>query len=256
MRLPATLTLFAALFTLLGTEASAKSPRDYLDDLGDYALAPLHWDKDDWSRAGAAAAAVAVAYTADERVRDHFVAGGAPAGTDPHAWRDAGPLLALTAGTYALGRLRGDAEHARLGLDMAEAAAFGLLSSTALKTVAGRERPNDTASRSDWRDGGDSFPSGHVTAAFAVAQVFADGMPREQWGWRLLAYGLAGATAYGRLDGNVHWFSDTVAGAALGLATGRFISRRGEAAAAAPRVSLDVAPLAGGAMLSFRVRTD
>jgi membrane-associated phospholipid phosphatase len=249
--------ILLAVTLLLPGNAAAKSPHDYLDDLGDYALAPLRWDSADWSRAGVAAGGIALAYAADDDVRRHFTAGGARAGRDPHAWRDAAPLLALTAGTYALGRLRHDDAGTRLGLDMAEAGVFGLLSANALKFVAGRARPNESDRRSDWREGGDSFPSGHVTAAFAVAQVFADGMPREQWGWRVLAYGLAGATAYARLDGNVHWLSDTVAGAAIGLATGRFISRRGEAAdATAPRVAVSVAPLGGGAMLSFQLRTD
>jgi membrane-associated phospholipid phosphatase len=81
-------------------------------------------------------------------------------------------------------------------------------------------------------------------------------MPREAWGWRALAYGLAGATAYARLDGNVHWLSDTVAGAALGMATGRFVSGRHDGDARPQRVTMMVAPLDHGAMLNFSVRTD
>jgi membrane-associated phospholipid phosphatase len=245
--------LFAS-FILLSTTAAAKSSRDYLDDLGNFALAPLHWDAGDWVRAGESVTAIAAAYSVDGRVRDHFVSGGVPAGRDPHEWRDAAPLLALTAGTYAFGRLRHDDGTASLGVDMAEATVLGVLGSTVLKVAAGRVRPNETSTRSAWRDGGDSFPSGHVTAAFAVAEVFADGMPTEQWGWRVLAYGLAGATAYARLDSNVHWLSDTVAGAALGIATGRFVSAR--SGTTEPRVSMSLAPLDHGAMLSFRVRTD
>jgi len=241
---------------LVSGVASAKSPYDYLDDLGDYALAPLHWEAADWAWAGGAVATVAAAYSVDGRVREHFLDGGVPAGSDPHAWRDAAPLLALTAGTFAVGRLRHDDPTARIGLDMAEATALGLLSSSVLKFAAGRDRPNETASRSGWREGGDSFPSGHVTAAFAAAEVFADRMPREQWGWRALAYGLAGATAYARLDSNVHWLSDTVAGAALGIATGRFVSGRSHDGGVEPRVSMSVAPLDHGALLTFHVRTD
>lgn len=249
--------LALSLACLLAAQpAAARSAGDYLGDVRDYALAPLHWDADDWSRAGIAAAAVAAAYSVDGRVREHFVAGGVPAGRDPHSLRDAAPLLALTAGTYAIGKLRHDDGTASIGVDMAEATALGLLSSTVLKAATGRDRPNETVSRSAWGEGGDSFPSGHATAAFAAAQVFVDRMPREAWGWRVLAYGLAGATVYARLDGNVHWFSDTVAGAALGMATGRFVSGRRGHDSRPSRVTMAVAPLEHGAMLNFAVRTD
>lgn len=250
----AALSLVAAGALSAGV-AQARSPGDYVQDLRDYVTSPLHWDAQDWIHVGESAALVVAAYSVDGRVREHFRGGGVPAGRDPHSLRDAAPLLALTAGTFVVGTLRHDAGTANTGIDMAEATALGLLSATALKVVAGRERPNETSSRSQWGKSGDSFPSAHSTAAFAAAQVFADRMPREQWGWRVLAYGLAGATVYARLDGNVHWLSDTVAGAALGIATGRFVSRRGEAGNPS-RVSMAVAPLEGGAMLNFQVRTD
>lgn len=258
MRMPSLpkslLPLLACL--VAANPAAARPAGELVGDLRDYALAPLHWDAADWSRAGIAAAAVAAAYSVDGRVREHFVDGGVPAGRDPHSLRDAAPLLALTAGTYAIGKLRHDDATASIGFDMAEATALGLLSSTVLKAATRRDRPNESSSRSGWGEGGDSFPSGHTTAAFAAAQVFADRMPREAWGWRALAYGLAGATAYARLDGNVHWLSDTVAGAALGMATGRFVSGRHDGDARPQRVTMMVAPLDHGAMLNFSVRTD
>ncbi len=42
----------------------------------------------------------------------------------------------------------------------------------------------------------------------------------------MLGYGVAGATAYVRLHGNVHWLSDVVAGSAIGLYTGAFVTNR------------------------------
>jgi len=79
-------------------------------------------------------------------------------------------------------------------------------------------------------------------------------MPRDQWGWRVLAYSLAGATAYGRLDSNAHWLSDTVAGAALGISTGRFVSNRDPERKS--RLSMYVAPWHGGARVQFVVDTN
>ncbi len=132
---------------------------------------------------------------------------------------------------------------------MGEAVLLGTLSSQAFKLLAGRERPYEATSPGRFRHGGSSFPSGHTTAAFAAAQVLADELPRDQWGWRILAYGLASATAYARMDSNAHWLSDTVAGAALGIATGRFVSSRSPDENS--RISVGVAPAYRGAVVTF-----
>ncbi len=247
------LVVAAALVALaaVSAPATARSAGDYAADLKDYVVAPLHWDGHEWRWAGGAALSVAAAYSLDNSVRDHFAAGGVPAGEDPHSARDAAPLALLTVGSFAIGVLRHDKRLTNTGLDMGEAVVLGTLSSFAFKKLAGRERPNETSSRGSFGSGGDGFPSGHTTAAFAAAQVFADRMPRDQWGWSALAYGLAGATAYARLDSNVHWVSDTVAGAALGIATGRFVSGRGGPGHS--RVQFWVAPLHHGALLTFAI---
>jgi membrane-associated phospholipid phosphatase len=248
----ATRPLACALLALgFGSQVSARSVGDYAGDVRDYAVAPLHWDAKDWQWFGVTVAGVAAAYSVDDRVRGHFAPPTLRRGGDPHEFRDAAPLAALTAGTLAFGLLRRDAALTGTGADMVEAVGLGAMSSFVLKAAAGRERPDETTSRSRWGEGGSSFPSMHVTAAFAAARVFADEMPREQWGWRAMAYTLAGATAYARIDSNKHWLSDTVASASLGLATGKFVSGRG--AAGHDRLSWMVAPLSHGAMLAFSV---
>jgi undecaprenyl-diphosphatase len=58
-----------------------------------------------------------------------------------------------------------------------------------------------------------SFPSDHATLAFAVAGgLFAVG---PGWGWPTLAF--AAVVAFSRVFVGVHWPSDVVAGALLGL---------------------------------------
>jgi membrane-associated phospholipid phosphatase len=63
---------------------------------------------------------------------------------------------------------------------------------------------------------------------------------------------MAGATAYVRLRDNVHWLSDTVAGAAIGISTAQFtMNRRNERA---HHWELSVEPMdRGGTMVSFRL---
>jgi hypothetical protein len=68
----------------------------------------------------------------------------------------------------------------------------------------------------------DSFPSGHVTAAFAVATAESAFHPRQAPLW------YAGATLIGwsRLRLNRHYTQDVIAGAALGYLTSRFTLSR------------------------------
>lgn len=245
--------LFAtAALVVSSASANAKSAAEYVTDARDYALAPLHWDAGDWRWAGGAALSIAAAYSLDAQVRDHFVGNAAPTHADSHGVRDATPLALLTAGALAVGVLGHHERVTNTGLDMAEAVVLATVSSYALKTLTGRKRPNESLSHDRW-GGGDAFPSGHTAAAFAAAKVFSDRLDRDQWAWRALGYGLAGASAYARLDSNVHWLSDVVAGAALGIATGRFVARRDKDDQS--RVAFYVAPLDHGAMLGFSVNT-
>jgi undecaprenyl-diphosphatase len=58
-----------------------------------------------------------------------------------------------------------------------------------------------------------SFPSDHATLAFAVAAgLFAVG---ADWGWPMLIFGVA--VAFARVFVGVHWPSDVVGGAILGV---------------------------------------
>jgi membrane-associated phospholipid phosphatase len=59
------------------------------------------------------------------------------------------------------------------------------------------------------------FPSGHAALAFATAAAVAMLWPRSQWRW--VAYAIAAVAASERVLENAHWFSDALAGAALGV---------------------------------------
>jgi membrane-associated phospholipid phosphatase len=73
-----------------------------------------------------------------------------------------------------------------------------------------RERPN----KSNFL----AFPSGHTSTAFVAAELL-----HQEYGhlspWISAAgYGTAAFTGYLRLQNNVHWLGDVVAGAAIGMA--------------------------------------
>lgn len=205
-------------------------------------------------RFGAALGAVAFAYQYDEEVRDHFETATVPPGETPdtHDSRDAAPAALALGGTWVAAVLLDDDDGRREAGSMLEAAALSGAAAYALKEIAGRERPYTTADHTSFDEGGDSFPSLHTTAAFAIGTVLAEsGNDRQRWLRRVLGYGLAAHTAYARLDHDAHWLSDTVAGAALGIATARFVMKRRESAPALAR--FDVRPSADGVELAYTV---
>ncbi|HKU14375.1 MAG TPA: phosphatase PAP2 family protein [Steroidobacteraceae bacterium] len=161
----------------------------------------------------------------------------------------------MVVGTWAAATLWDDRAGFEEGRVMLEAGGLAALSTTLIKYAAGRSRPNETNAVDDWRNSGDSFLSMHVSTAFAVGTVLAEsGGDDYRWLRRGIGYGLATATAYARLDSNAHWLSDTVAGAALGIATAQFALGRRHGLD--PRSAVTVVPVDGGAMLTYSLQLE
>lgn len=252
------LGLSAGSATAQAQNGSPHDPGDHSYGLGAdikaYVTAPLYWNSHRWLQFGGSLLAITAAYQLDDDVRDHFVAGDSGLDVrDTHDLEDAVPAVVALAGTWAFATLTDSDDGRRETKEMVEAAVFGSAASFVFKQVAGRQRPYETVDHGDWTDGGDAFPSMHATAAFAIGTVLAEsGDDDYRWMRRTLGYGLAAGTAYQRLNHNVHWLSDTVAGAALGIATAHFVMNRHEPAG--ERAELAVVPLDGGLMLTYTAR--
>jgi membrane-associated phospholipid phosphatase len=140
----------------------------------------------------------------------------------------------MIAGTtmYLTGLATEDRRLEDLGLHSVESIVLSYVITGAVKTVAGRARPfmsKDNARNfklfrglrdDDYR----SFPSGHATAAFALASVVSaetsHWWPETRWIIGPAMYGAATLTAVSRIYNNQHWASDVLAGAAVGTLTG------------------------------------
>ena len=106
----------------------------------------------------------------------------------------------------------------------------GLMSSL-VKGLTGRQRPNayyppgvqpeNSIFKGPSVDAlGSSFPSGHTTAAFSAATVFAQEY-KDQTLIPVIAYTAATLVGLSRVSQNAHWATDVFAGAALGYVTGK-----------------------------------
>jgi membrane-associated phospholipid phosphatase len=173
--------------------------------------------------AGGTAAALAV-HPLDDNVHQHFLeTGGGNAGF----WK-AGEIIGETptilgaAGvTYLFGRGKHSQRATHLGMDEIEATliAEGLVNG--IKVIGRRKRPLQSDGT---RASGFAFPSGHSTLTFAAATVL-----QQHLGYKaaIPTYAVAAYVAASRLHDNVHWTSDVVFGAALGVAIGRTVTWHG-----------------------------
>ena len=136
-------------------------------------------------------------------------------------------------GTLALGVVTKNRDIQRAGGRMMAAVLFSGLASEGVKRLVGRSRPNERVGAFEFhpftslKDSAgsttrSSFPSGHTTAAFAIATSLSDDIHEPLVSVAL--YTFAVGTAYSRVNDNRHWLSDTALGAALGIATAKFVN--------------------------------
>lgn len=247
--------VFSAVISPVATAAEQFDVRTVLEDAKLYVTAPVRWDEKDWLNFGGTLLVIGASHALDGTVRDHFAKGSKAIlnGEDPNSLREAIPAALIVAGTFAYATFADDSEGRVETYTMLEAAGFSAFTTEVLKFGAGRERPNQTTNINAWGVGGSSFPSLHVSAAFAIGTVLAEsGNDEYRWIRRVLGYGIATATMYARLHDNVHWLSDTVAGAAVGISTAHFTMHRREQRDDVGKWLISPTEH-GGAMLSYTV---
>lgn len=198
-------------------------------DLKDLVRGSIDAEGKAWGKFGLSLALVAAMHSADDQLR----AGLDPSGAARSAevirplGQEAG--LALLVGSWTLGDLAGRPTLQRIGRDGLEATVIsaGVLAPL-IKKIAGRERPRREMGSGVFGGSGQSFPSGEVTQAFTIASVVSAHSNRK---WvKGLAWTLATATAWQRMELDAHWASDVTAGALLGTAVGRWVVRRNRGA--------------------------
>jgi membrane-associated phospholipid phosphatase len=125
-----------------------------------------------------------------------------------------GVMAPATLGLFVAGRFSGETRFRAFSYDATHAVILSSLYTNVLKAAVQRERP----------DGSDrlSFPSGHTSSAFALASV-----AQAHYGWKagVPSYLAASAIGFSRISNDRHNLSDVLAGATLGVVSGRTVAR-------------------------------
>ena len=121
-------------------------------------------------------------------------------------------LVGISLGSYIFGRATDNRVVSHLGMDLLRSAVVSGTLTYAIKLTVRRKRPTGHCC---------SFPSGHASGTFAFASVLW-----RHLGWKAAVptYTIASYVAISRLHENVHFLSDVVFGAAVGVVSGRAVT--------------------------------
>jgi len=231
----------SAVRSLAGANDSIPYPKldksylkSYYYDTRNLLFSPASWGSKQWITLGVVVGAGALAYSQDADIQAFF------ADHQSHATGNISKYIfepfgngkfspVIIGGLYLGGFLAKDKRLAGTSLAAAKALFVSSVFTQAIKQITHRHRPfqDEIPDRADWdgpfsKTSFNSFPSGHATAAFSLATVFAFEYRKTVW-IPCLAYTLATGTAISRLYDNKHWASDVVIGSAIGFFTGRFM---------------------------------
>jgi membrane-associated phospholipid phosphatase len=229
----------AGIDTIQYPELNKTYLKSYWHDSKSFVVSPAKWRTKQWIEFGVVSGAGVLAYTQDEKIQKYFVAHQSETADNlsKYVFEPFGSFSPIIiGGLYLGGRLAKNHRLAGTSLTAAKALIVSSVSANIVKQLTHRHRPyqDDIPDHANW-DGPfsnfeyNSFPSGHSTAAFSMATVYAMEYSSTIW-VPALAYTLATGTAVSRLYDNKHWASDVVIGSALGFVTGRFMwkqSRKG-----------------------------
>jgi membrane-associated phospholipid phosphatase len=132
-----------------------------------------------------------------------------------------------SAGVLGAGLVSGDGDVKRAGVRMVASFVVTAGTTTILKHLIGRSRPEARKGAFDFdpfADGQVSLPSGHTAIAFALATSLADDIDEPVA--TVALYAIAAGTAWSRLNDERHWPSDVLAGALIGTTSAKFVSGR------------------------------
>lgn len=207
-----------------------------LADARDVAIAPVRWNQTQWAIALGVTGLTIGLVTQDlviqkfaQSNRSSFLDAVSKYGLEP--WGSGLYTLPALGILYGCSFAFHDKKARMTALKGVEAFAYSAIAAQIFKQLTHRQRPEQGDAPDPYVWEGPigpldytAFPSGHATAAFAVATVIASAYKKTVW-VPVLCYSLASLTALSRVYNNKHWMSDVVMGSAIGFAIGQTVFR-------------------------------
>jgi membrane-associated phospholipid phosphatase len=214
-------------------------------DLKQQFTKPFHMNKRDWRRLGLFTLATGALTFADEPMQQFAIG----LRDRNKALRDVSSYVTQFGGLYeayillgfgAYGFIFKEEKMKTTTLLATQSYLTSAAVATVMKLLSGRQRPNyydpkfvesEPTFHGPFFHGGrdkngkklnTSFPSGHTTAAFSAATVYAMEYKNKPW-VPVISYTVAALIGLSRVTENKHWFTDVFVGATLGYLTGRQI---------------------------------
>ncbi len=210
--------------------------RDYLNDAVYILTAPIRWERKDWLNASLVTGAVVLLSLNDEKIRE-VVQTRRSSITDGAAnlFANCGKLKFVLPGLgliYLYGSINGEQKLFQAGLYGLESLFITSGLTYTIKLLGHRYRPGFGGADAwdgpglSFDDAHLSFPSGHSAIVFSTAGIITAVYGEDNWLMPALAYGIAGLTAWSRVNDDQHWASDIFFGSVLGYYTARAVAGR------------------------------
>jgi len=194
-------------------------------------IQPIKWNGCDWIKFGAVGIITVALMQEDEKIRTYALDHPKYSKSIPmeigNQWGGFffGPLLAVT--LYTTGSLAHSRKTKKIGFEIAQSMLYSEGISFISKGCIGRSRPFRNKGAFDYHPftffngPRNSFPAGHLDAAFAISTVLSK---NTTCGFlKVIAYVPAALTVASRIMQDEHWASDVFLGAVIGYSVGSWV---------------------------------
>jgi hypothetical protein len=213
------------------TEKNKYNFPELIHESGLLVIQPIKWRGGDWIKFGAVGILTFSLMQEDQKIRNYAQSNQKYSKNflmevgNQYGGFFFGPLLCVS--LYTIGSLSHSRKTKKIGFEIAQGMLYSEGISFISKGIIGRARPSKSLSAFDYhpftffKSTYNSFPAGHVDAAFALSTVLSRNTDCGLL--KVLAFLPAALTVVSRIYQNYHWASDVFIGGVIGYSVGNWV---------------------------------